>query len=391
MIDMEKQLSKVQGPISLLQKYRPSKLDMLRGHPHIVADLRSFVVAPYSRSFIFSGPPGCGKTSAAYAMAGELGCMVDAPEVTQQMSGLYVIASGEQTAGNVRAQITSCSYGTMLGSGWKVIVVNEADFTSQQSSMVWLDVLERLPKKTVVIFTTNEPEKMSDRFRQRSECYSFAAPVRITDEGNPTESEIAAQDLIDHVWETELGHNHSPRLCELENVVNNGQLSYRSVLAALEPLIRIEKTKPTTKKGSTRMKVTPKQKKAGGKKSKANRTSRIASIMPPVTAPKPPKAPVAPVTPKVPAPAPVAAPTANGLQVVKGLFNPKLFGTDNVACFCISMGEKGFTVEEVTKYLATHKLSYPGVSQWTKYGHRNKDADVKLTDTQAAEIRKAIG
>jgi DNA polymerase III delta prime subunit len=45
----------------------------------------------------------------------------------------------------------------MVGSGWKVVIINEADRMTPQAEVMWLDGLEKLPAKTVVVFTTNNP------------------------------------------------------------------------------------------------------------------------------------------------------------------------------------------------------------------------------------------
>jgi DNA polymerase III delta prime subunit len=63
----------------------------------------------------------------------------------------------------------------MFGSGWKVIVANEADRMTAQAETVWLDRLESLPPRTVIVFTTNYPEKLSQRLRDRCTRLVFEA------------------------------------------------------------------------------------------------------------------------------------------------------------------------------------------------------------------------
>ena len=224
---------------SLTEKYRPKTLAAMRGNPLIVRMLASFVKNPCSKAFLLSGPAGTGKTSAAYAMAGDLGC--DFSATPKEMGGIFEIASGELTADNVREMFrTSLAYRPFYGSGWKVLIANEADNMSNQAQFVLLDILENLPPKTVVVFTTNEPDKLPARFRQRCECHTFKTPARGFDEP-ATPAEIAAQALIDDVWRAELGHNHSPSLQDLDGWKDGGNISFRSVLSALEPMIRAQR------------------------------------------------------------------------------------------------------------------------------------------------------
>ena len=221
----------------LTEKYRPARLDDLRGNATVIRCLKSFVSTPASKAFVFAGPPGCGKTSAAYAIARELGLDVE----KREWSGLHEIASGEMTAEAVRELFkTTLRFSTWHGSGWKVVIANEADNMSDKASFIWLDILEHLPARVVVIFTTNDPEKLPRRFRERCEVYRFKTPIRTTPEA-ASDSEQAAQALIDDVWQAELGHNHSPRLADLDGWHEDGSLSFRAVLQALEPLIRAQR------------------------------------------------------------------------------------------------------------------------------------------------------
>jgi replication-associated recombination protein RarA len=224
---------------NLTEKYRPKTLADIRGHDLIVRLLQSFCRKPTEKAFIFSGPAGCGKTSAAYAIARELGC--DMTVTPLAVGGCYEVASGELTADTVREMFkTSLCYRPMFGSGWKVLICNEADAMSHAASVIFLDILEHLPKKTIVIFTTNSPEKFEGRLKQRCECHAFKTPVRGFEQ-TESPAELAAQRLIDEVWMSELGHNHSPRLGDLDGWKENGNLSFRSVLSALDPLIRLQR------------------------------------------------------------------------------------------------------------------------------------------------------
>src|SRR3989475_13081292 len=60
------------------EKYRPKTLDEIAGNPTAVAELRKWAAAwdkgrPDRRAVILPGDPGIGKTSAALALASEMG------------------------------------------------------------------------------------------------------------------------------------------------------------------------------------------------------------------------------------------------------------------------------------------------------------------------------
>jgi DNA polymerase III delta prime subunit len=83
---------------ALIHKYRPRRLAQVLGQAQVTRSLKQFVKKPYPTPMLFHGESGTGKTSAAYALAHELGCSVDDAE----LGGLFEIASGEQTAETVR-------------------------------------------------------------------------------------------------------------------------------------------------------------------------------------------------------------------------------------------------------------------------------------------------
>jgi hypothetical protein len=175
----------------LTDKYRPRTLAEVLGQPEVVTSLQRFVLAPYSCAMLFQGDSGIGKTSAAYALAYDLGCAVAEAE----LGGVFEIPSGSQTAESVRKILDLLRYRPLCGSGWRVLMVNECDRMALPVETIWLDALEHLPAKTIVIFTTNEPTRLSQRFRNRCEEYAFQGG---TDHLKPW---IAA--LAHRLWERE--------------------------------------------------------------------------------------------------------------------------------------------------------------------------------------------
>lgn len=155
--------------MSLLYKYAPRSVAELAGQPSAVAQLQSFADNPYPCAMLFHGPTGVGKTAAAKALANDLGCDQEFPD----LGGLSEIPSGKQDGRAVEELLRSLIIRPMYGSGWKVAIVNEADNMTTQAEAIWLDGLEHLPRKSVVVFTTNNIEKLSDRFVGRCEIVPF--------------------------------------------------------------------------------------------------------------------------------------------------------------------------------------------------------------------------
>ena len=214
------------GPLT--ETYRPARLCDVRGQDDAVGTMTEYVRAPYPASFLMSGPTGTGKTSSARALAAELGVSVD----DGPFGGFLEIASGEQTGESVRDAVRQCHTRPMRGSGWKVLLVNEADYITPQAAMIWLDVLESLPPLCVVIFTTNDVKKLPARLRDR---FTFA----IEFEGDSRTLRPAAESLARDVWKDSTGRDDCPRLEDLGRLTDeDGKFSFRRLLQRMEPFAR---------------------------------------------------------------------------------------------------------------------------------------------------------
>ena len=82
-----------------------------------------------------------------------------APLGAVEFGGLEVVKSGTQDAETVERVLKGLRYTPMCGSGWKVVVCDEADLMSPKAGQLWLSALEDLPPKSVIVFTTNQDRK----------------------------------------------------------------------------------------------------------------------------------------------------------------------------------------------------------------------------------------
>src|SRR5262249_47609560 len=109
-------------PQSLTDRHRPKRLTDIMGQPDVVFHLSRFVETPYAGAMLFEGPTGIGKTTAALALAAELGAV--------EFGGLFRICSGDQNGDAVADILHNLRFTPMLGSDWKVVIVDEADYMS---------------------------------------------------------------------------------------------------------------------------------------------------------------------------------------------------------------------------------------------------------------------
>jgi len=210
---------------ALTERYRPKTLAEVVGQSEAVAVLADYASAPYSASFLLFGPSGVGKSSAALALAADLGCDVAQGE----FGGVHQIASGEQTAAAVRALLDTLSLCPFFGSGWRVAIVNECDRMSPAAETVWLDALENLPPRCTIIFTTNSVTNLSDRFRDRTEELCFTGDVsRLKD---------AIGALLKTIWQSETGQADAPLHKLGAGMVRDGQVSIRRAVQSLGKIL----------------------------------------------------------------------------------------------------------------------------------------------------------
>jgi len=217
----------------LTEQFRPRRLADLRGQTEVVRLLQAKLKQRCSFAMIACGPPGIGKTSIGYAVAAELGADVDGSDAQRISTGFWLVPSRHQGIDRLEEIFEHCRYRPMIGSLWWTLVFEEADCMSREAVNYLKTRLENLPSKTIVIFTSNKPlsEFADDAIQERCLCLRF--------EHNADKLWDDAQALVNHAWESLLKRNHAPALDEL-GIKRSGRLSFRAVLAALEPRLLAE-------------------------------------------------------------------------------------------------------------------------------------------------------
>lgn len=149
----------------LYLKYRPQSFDEIIGNENIVNILKNQFrnkKNPPPKSLLFHGPTGCGKTTLARIVAGELG--VKGGDLREVDSADF---RGIDTIREIRKQ----SAYKPLESPYRVWVLDEVHKLTNDAQNALLKILEDTPPHVFFILCTTEPEKLIKTIRGRCADY----------------------------------------------------------------------------------------------------------------------------------------------------------------------------------------------------------------------------
>jgi len=182
-------------PASLSEKYRPHSLQDFVGLDKPKKVLQKFAENPFpNAAFLFVGPSGTGKTSAALAL-----CEMIRGELHHIPSQNYNVATVEE--------VTRMCHYVPRNNTLHVVLVDEADVMTPQAQLSFLSKLDgtAFPPQTIFIFTANDTERLERRFLSRCKVLEFSS--------YGLAEQIAG--YLDKVWHEEGGNGNAPDLVRL--------------------------------------------------------------------------------------------------------------------------------------------------------------------------------
>jgi DNA polymerase-3 subunit gamma/tau len=163
--------------IALARKYRPKQFADLIVQDHVAAALRGAVAqGRVAHGYLFAGPRGVGKTTAARILAMALNCERRTPagepcgscdscaRIWTGAANLDVVeldAASNRGVDDARDLRERAMYAASAEGRFKVYIVDEAHMLTREAWNALLKILEEPPPRVVFVFATTEPQKIA--------------------------------------------------------------------------------------------------------------------------------------------------------------------------------------------------------------------------------------
>ncbi|XP_017882167.1 replication factor C subunit 5 [Ceratina calcarata] len=152
-----------------VEKYRPKQLDDLISHEEIIKTINKFIEGNQLPHLLFYGPPGTGKTSTILACARKLYTPGQFNSMVLEMN-----ASDDRGIGIVRGQILNfASTGTMYKSGFKLIILDEADAMTNDAQNALRRIIEKYTDNVRFCIICNYLSKIIPALQSRCTKFRF--------------------------------------------------------------------------------------------------------------------------------------------------------------------------------------------------------------------------
>ena len=149
-----------------VERYRPTVLKDYVGNENIKKSIQQYLDQNDIQNFIFYGPAGCGKTTLAKLIIGNLDC-----------DYIYINASDERGIETIRDKVQGFA-STASFKPLKIIILDEADFLTIQAQASLRNIIETFSRTTRFILTCNYVERIIDPLQSRCQVLKIVPPSK---------------------------------------------------------------------------------------------------------------------------------------------------------------------------------------------------------------------
>ncbi len=162
-----------------------SVFDELAGQEAVVAQLQDALAGGMTHAWLFTGPPGSGRSVAARAFAAALLCPYGGcgtcPSCRQVRAGthadlLLVRPDGLSYGVRQTRELVLRAAGAPSGGRWRVVLFEDADRCTEQAANALLKAIEEPPKRTVWLLCAPSAEDLVTTIRSRCRVMTLRVP-----------------------------------------------------------------------------------------------------------------------------------------------------------------------------------------------------------------------
>ena len=151
-----------------VEKYRPRTLDECVLPTGLLKTFKDIVTSGELPNMMFSGTAGVGKTTVAKALCNEL-----------DLDWIIINGSEEGNIDTLRTKIKQFASTVSLQGGYKVVILDEADYLNPQSTQPALrGFIEEFSNNCRFILTCNFKNRIIEPLHSRCSVYDFSIPAQ---------------------------------------------------------------------------------------------------------------------------------------------------------------------------------------------------------------------